>query len=125
MIEEKLLHLTQRQRDEVEDFIDFMIGRDSPAAQSDQPGRDTSFVEIQERPEQVTHSDDAPSIFGTDLSESHNQGHDLLPDYPEYGEVVNSPKGEGGGARQAPGPQRRPAPKNTERDPGRLLDWVD
>jgi len=116
MIEEKLCRLSPEQRKEVEDFIDFLMNRDTGAPRvSYSRGMDSGFVEIQEPAPSVSHS-----IFSEDHATSPDTGRDILPDYPEYGGESISP-------HTHPHHEERPAPRprRMEKDPGQLLDWVD
>jgi hypothetical protein len=120
MIEEKLSRLTPRQREEVENFIDFLMTRDSHSGQFLPSDGDTGYTEIQDRPESVT-----PSIFEKELSECHYGSNDLLPDYPEYGEPENFNHADVKSPRPTVPSPKRAVPKKADEGPGRLLDWVD
>ncbi len=114
MIEEKILHLTPDQQREVEDFIDFLITRDSASARfTDKHDRSDNIVEIRERTVKQ-----APMIFAEERPVADGINQDILPDYPEYGE-----SGSIGTSRE---PARRiVAPRRNEKEPGKLLDWID
>jgi hypothetical protein len=114
MIVDKISRLTPDQQREVEDFIDFLITRDSdtsPANGYTESGKSFSLV----------GSDTAPSspvIFAGEHPAAGHSDQDILPDYPEYG-------GSGIAANERLPEKRIIVPRRTEKEPGRLLDWID
>jgi hypothetical protein len=114
MIEDKISRLTPDQQREVEDFIDFLITRDSNVThsiQNHEKGDNYSGIR-----NDVTQP--APMIFAEERPVAGRNDQDILPDYPEYG-------GYG-----AIGETRKPErniiiPRRVEKEPGRLLDWID
>lgn len=114
MIEEKISRLSPDQQREIEDFIDFLIARDSNAIQGvhnhESSGNYSGIGDNATQP--------APMIFAEDRPVAGRSDQDILPDYPEYGgpETI-------GRTRE---PERRIViPRRTEREPGKLLDWID
>ncbi|MEI6839744.1 MAG: hypothetical protein WCK53_00625 [Methanomicrobiales archaeon] len=114
MIEEKISHLTPDQQREIEDFIDFLIARDSNATQGVHNHESSgNYSGIEDNATQL-----APMIFAEDRPVAGHSDQDILPDYPEYGgpETI--------GKTQEP-ERRIVIPRRTEREPGKLLDWID
>lgn len=114
MIEDKIVRLTPDQQREVEDFIDFLITRDSNTTHSaNDIGSCNDFHEIRE-----VIPTPAPMIFAEERPVVGRIDQDILPDYPEYGgpETI-------GKTRE---PERRiVVPRRTDKEPNRLLDWID
>lgn len=114
MIEEKISRLAPDQLREVEDFIDFLISRDSNA---------THGIRNHEGGDNVPRAMDevaqpAPILFAEEYAVAARTDQDLLPDYPEYGG-----SGTTGKTRE---PERlKVAPRRAEKQPDRLLDWID
>ena len=114
MIEEKLSRLTTDQQREVEDFIDFLIARDSNSTiniHNHENGG--TFTRVREDLPQP-----APMIFADERPVAGRIDQDILPDYPEYrnGETIG----------KVQEPERRIViPRRAEKEPGRLLDWID
>jgi len=114
MIEEKISRLTMEQQREVEDFIDFLIARDSNSIITiDNHENSGTFTRIREDLPQPT-----PMIFADERPVATRTDQDILPDYPEYGD------GETIGKVQEP-ERRIVIPRRAEKEPGRLLDWID
>ena len=114
MIEEKISRLTPDQQREIEDFIDFLIARDSNATQGihnhESSGNYSGIGNNATQP--------APMIFAEDRPVAGRSDQDILPEYPEYGE----PKIIG---KTRESERRIVIPRRTEREPGKLLDWID
>ncbi|MEI6292735.1 MAG: hypothetical protein WCP36_03570 [Methanomicrobiales archaeon] len=114
MIEEKISRLTPDQQREVEDFIDFLITRDANTVHC--TNNQDSYNNFNEIREDVPPP--APMIFAEERPVAGHLDQDILPDYPEYGgsETI-------GKARE---PERRiVVPRRVEKEPGKLLDWID
>ena len=114
MIVDKISRLTPEQQREVEDFIDFLITRDSntPISTYNHESGD-NFSGI--RDDMIQPS---PMIFAEERPVAGHIDQDILPDYPEYGG-----SGSIGKSRE---PERRiVAPRRVEKEPGKLLDWID
>jgi hypothetical protein len=114
MIEDKISRLTPDQQREVEDFIDFLISRDSNTTHfTNDIGSANDFHEIRDIVPNST-----PMIFAEERPVADRMDQDILPDYPEYGgpgtlEKTREPK------------RRIVVPRRTEKEPNRLLDWID
>jgi hypothetical protein len=114
MIEEKIFRLTPDQQREVEDFIDFLIARDSNATHN--TINNVSCDNLQGIRDDVKKN--APMIFAEERPVADRIDQDILPDYPEYGG-----SGSIGKLRE---PERRIViPRRTDKEPGKLLDWID
>ena len=114
MIEEKILHLTPDQQREVEDFIDFLMTRDSTSTRNTINNESCDNM----RGGQGRGRKTAPMIFAEERPVADRIDQDILPDYPEYGG-----SGSIGKSRE---PERRIViPRRNEKEPGKLLDWID
>ncbi|MCX6700316.1 MAG: hypothetical protein NTV68_10385 [Methanomicrobiales archaeon] len=114
MIVEKISRLTPDQQREIEDFIDFLITRDSNATQGvhnhESSGNNSGIRDNETQP--------ASMIFAEDRSMAGRSDQDILPEYPEYGAPETI-----GRTRE---PERRIViPRRNERETGKLLDWID
>jgi hypothetical protein len=114
MIVDKLSRLTPEQLREVEDFIDFLSTRDSNTPVSPYNNRtEDNYFGIRD---DVTQP--APMIFAEERPVAGHVDQDILPDYPEYGG-----SGTIGKTRE---PERRiVVPRRVEKEPGKLVDWID
>ncbi len=115
MIVDKLSRLTPEQQREVEDFIDFLITRDSNTPVSTcNHDRSGNFSPAPR--DDMTQP--APMIFAEERPVAGHIDQDILPDYPEYGG-----SGTIGKTRE---PERRIViPRRVEKEPGKLVDWID
>lgn len=114
MIEEKIEHLTPEQRHEVEDFIDFLITRDSGSTSSQADCDGNSDFPIL----QAVKVPARPVMYAEERPVSGRSEEEILPDYPEYGASITAAK-----TRE---PERRVVvPRKVEKEPNRLLDWID
>jgi hypothetical protein len=114
MIEDKLSRLTPDQQREVEDFIDFLITRDANTARSTNIHENyNNFNEIREEVPSP-----APMIFANERPVTGHLDQDILPDYPEYGGSETTGK-----TRELE--RRIIIPRRVEKEPGKLLDWID
>ena len=114
MMEDKISRLTPDQQREVEDFIDFLITRDENTTHY--TNNIGSCDHFHETGGDVTPP--APLIFAEERPVAGRTDQDILPDYPEYGgaETVGKPRE----------PERRIiVPRRVEKEPGKLLDWID
>ena len=115
MIVDKLSRLTPEQQREVEDFMDFLINRDSNTPISTYNHESGGNFSGAPRDDVVQPS---PMIFAEERPVASHIDQDILPDYPEYGE-----SGSIGKSRE---PARRiVALRRIEKEPGKLLDWID
>jgi hypothetical protein len=114
MIEEKISRLTPDQQHEVEDFIDFLISRDSCAtALPTHYHVDNSVTEPLREALPKTQM-----IFAEECPVAGHIDQEILPDYPEYGGA--------GSISVTREPERRVIiPRKQEKEPGKLLDWID
>ena len=114
MIVDKISRLTPEQQREVEDFIDFLITRDSniPHSIGNHESSD-NFSGIREDMRPPT-----PMIFAEERPVAGRIDQDILPDYPEYG-------GTGTIGKIQETEKRIVIPRRVEKEPGRLLDWID
>jgi len=114
MIEDKISRLTPDQQREVEDFIDFLITRDADTTNNTNTiGCSDSFHEIRGEVPPT-----APLIFADERLMTARTDQDILPDYPEYGGPETFGKNRE--------PERRIiVPRRVEKEPGKLLDWID
>ena len=121
MIEDKLSRLTPGQRRKVEDYIDFLISRDNNPELDLSSGTRKSFSEIQDLSGSKTHS-----LFSTNHGPSTLSGEDILPDYPEYGDIESlNDKDEQNHGRSMQSGARPVIKKANTKDPSQLLDWLD
>ena len=114
MIEDKISRLTPEQQREVEDFIDFLITRDSSIPHS--TGNHENGINFSGTRDNVIQP--AHVIFAEERPVAGRIDQDILPDYPEYGE-----SGSIGNSRELE--RRIFIPLMTEKKPGKLLDWID
>jgi len=114
MIEEKISRLNPDQQREVEDFIDFLITRDSNATRC--ANNHESCDNVHEMRDTVTQP--SPMIFAEERPVAGNIDQDILPDYPEYG-------GPGTIGKNREPERRIVVPRRVEKEPGKLLDWID
>ncbi|MCU0629661.1 MAG: DUF2281 domain-containing protein [Methanoregulaceae archaeon] len=114
MIEDKISRLTPDQQREVEDFIDFLITRDENTTNcTNNIMSCDNFHEIR-----GGVPPPAPLIFADERPMTARTDQDILPDYPEYGGTQTVGK-----TRE---PERRViVPRRVEKEPGKLLDWID
>jgi len=112
MIEEKIPRLTPDQQREVEDFIDFLITKDTtPMQNSNSYDYGHSSTRDEMKPP-------APMIFAEESPVAEHGDRDILPDYPEYG-------GSGFIEKRREPERRVVVPRRNEKEPGKLLDWID
>lgn len=114
MIEEKISQLTPDQQREVEDFIDFLITRDSNAIHRPQDNK--SYDNSSRVRETIVQP--APLIDADERPVAGRTEQDILPDYPEYG-------GSGITGKTAEHQRRVVAPRRVEQGSGGLVDWID
>ncbi len=107
MIQDKISRLTPYQQREVEDFIDFLIARDSIT---------TGSIHNHEDRDEVTRP--APVIFAEERPVTVSIDQDILPDYPEY-------TGAGTICKKYEPERQVEVPRRVEKEPGKLLDWID
>lgn len=115
MIVDKLSRLTPEQQREVEDFIDFLITRDSNTPICTYNHDSSSNFSPAPRNDMTQPT---PMIFAEERPVASHIDQDILPDYPEYG-------GSGviGKTRE---PERRIViSRRVEKEPGKLVDWID
>jgi hypothetical protein len=114
MIEDKISRLTPEQQREVEDFIDFLITRDSNIPHNtgnhESSGNFSGIREDMKQP--------SPVIFAEERPVAGRMEQDILPDYPEYG-------GQGTIGKPREPEKRMVIPHRVEKEPGKLLDWIN
>jgi hypothetical protein len=114
MIVDKLARLTPEQQREVEDFIDFLITRDSNIPiKTFSHENEGNYSGITDNVAQPT-----PMIFADERSVVSHVDQDILPDYPEYG-------GSGSICKTREPERRIVVPRRVEKEPGKLVDWID
>ena len=114
MIGDKISRLTPEQQREVEDFIDFLITRDSKIPHSTGNHESSgNFSGIREDMKQPT-----PMIFAEERPVAGRIDQDILPDYPEYG-------GAGTIGKTMEPEKRVVVSHRAEKEPGKLLDWIN
>ncbi|MGV8128320.1 MAG: DUF2281 domain-containing protein [Methanolinea sp.] len=109
-IAEKISRLPPERQREIEDFVDFLLSRQSPR---EKPGDSPDFLIIP--PTQVPSK---PIILADEIP--FRRDPDILPDYADLGHLADP--GEGESKKDSP-----PSSKKARSfDPGKkLLDWID
>jgi hypothetical protein len=115
MIVDKLSRLTPEQQREVEDFIDFLITRDSNIPVSTYNNDSSGNFSPAHRNDTTQPS---PMIFAEERPVACHIDQDILPDYPEYG-------GSGAIGKTREPERRIVIPRRVEKEPGKLVDWID
>lgn len=110
MIVDKLSRLTPEQQREVEDFLDFLINRDSNSPVDSSGNFSPARGDDMAQPAPMIFADERPVAYHTD--------QDILPDYPEYG-------GSGATGKTREPERRIVIPRRVEKEPGKLVDWID
>jgi hypothetical protein len=115
-LDEKISRLSPEQLRELEDYVDFLIGRCPDRA----PAADAGFFAAPPAPSQTAPAEpQKPVILAEETRVPHRPEPDILPGYKDLGDL--SP--------EAASPEHRDKPvartRKQEKDASRLLDWID